>query len=55
MSWCGEKGGIQAAKQHHDVIMTPRTHNYFNFYHVEDKVNEPLAFDEFLPLEKVYS
>ena len=23
MSWRGEKGGIDAAKQNHDVIMTP--------------------------------
>ena len=25
MSWRGEKGGIEAAKQHHTVIMTPTT------------------------------
>jgi len=55
MSWRGEKGGIEAAKQHHDVIMTPTTYNYFDYYQVEDTENEPLAIGGFLPLEKVYS
>lgn len=32
MSWRGEAGGIEAAKQHHDVIMTPIDYCYFNFY-----------------------
>ncbi len=30
MSWRGEKGGIEAAKQKHDVIMTPGEQLYFN-------------------------
>lgn len=55
MSWRGEKGGIEAAKQHHDVIMTPTTYNYFDYYQSEDKDNEPLAIGGFLPIEKVYS
>lgn len=55
MSWRGEKGGIEAAKQHHDVIMTPTTYNYFDYYQVEDTNGEPLAIGGFLPLEKVYS
>lgn len=28
MSWRGESGGIEAAKQHHDVIMSPNTYLY---------------------------
>lgn len=55
MSWRGEKGGIEAAQQHHDVIMTPTTYNYFDYYQSEDTDNEPLAIGGFLPLEKVYS
>src|SRR6478672_9735952 len=31
MSWRGEKGGIEAAKQHHTVIMTPTTYVYFDY------------------------
>ncbi len=31
MSWRGEKGGIEAAKQKHTVIMTPTTYVYFDY------------------------
>ncbi|HRG93871.1 MAG TPA: beta-N-acetylhexosaminidase, partial [Chitinophagaceae bacterium] len=31
MSWRGEKGGIEAAKQKHKVIMTPGTPVYFDY------------------------
>lgn len=55
MSWRGEKGGIEAAKQHHDVIMTPGTHLYLDKYQSEDKKNEPLAIGGFISVEKVYS
>lgn len=57
MSWRGEKGGIEAAKQHHNVIMTPGTHCYFDKYQVdkEDQSKEPLAIGGFLSVEKVYS
>ncbi|MBC7650770.1 MAG: beta-N-acetylhexosaminidase, partial [Deinococcales bacterium] len=30
MSWQGEKGGIEAAKQKHQVVMTPGTYCYFD-------------------------
>lgn len=55
MSWRGEKGGIEAAKQNHDVVMSPNSHMYFDYYQAEDKENEPLAIGGYLPLEKVYS
>ncbi|EON77952.1 Beta-hexosaminidase [Lunatimonas lonarensis] len=55
MSWRGEKGGIEAAKMGHDVIMTPNSHLYFDHYQAADKSTEPLAIGGFLPLEKVYS
>ncbi len=55
MSWRGIKGGIEAAKQHHDVVMSPTTHMYIDHYQSEDKDNEPLAIGGFLPVEKVYS
>ena len=55
MSWRGESGGIAAAKQNHDVIMTPNTYLYFDYYQSADKKNEPLAIGGYLPLEKVYS
>lgn len=55
MSWRGESGGIAAAKQNHDVVMTPNTYLYFDYYQAADKKNEPLAIGGYLPLEKVYS
>ena len=54
MSWRGMKGGIQAAQMGHDVIMTPTTYCYFDYYQTADTENEPLAIGGFLPLEQVY-
>jgi hexosaminidase len=54
MSWQGEEGGITAAKQHHDVIMTPQGTCYLNFYQSSDP-RDSIAFGGFLPLEAVYN
>lgn len=54
MSWRGESGGIAAAKQKHDVIMTPNTYLYLDYYQ-GNPATEPVAIGGFLPLEKVYS
>ena len=53
MSWRGTQGGIDAVKQGHDVIMTPESHCYFNFYQGPQN-EEPIAFDGYTPLSKVY-
>lgn len=53
MSWRGIEGGIEAAKSGHDVIMTPTSHCYFDYYQ-SDHPDEPLAIGGFLPLKKVY-
>jgi hexosaminidase len=54
MSWRGEAGGIDAAKQNHDVIMAPNTYVYLDYYQANPKT-EPLAIGGYLPLWKVYS
>ena len=54
MSWRGTQGGVEAAKQHHNVIMTPTSHCYFDYYQ-SDLPTEPLAIGGYLPLKKVYS
>jgi hexosaminidase len=54
MSWRGEKGGIEAAKQKHDVIMTPTDYCYFD-YGQGDPKNEPINIGGYLTLKKVYS
>lgn len=55
MSWRGENGAIEAARQGHDAIMTPMSHCYFDFYQSLDRDNEPLAIGGYTPVEKVYS
>jgi hexosaminidase len=53
MSWRGEKGGIEAAKQGHNVVMSPTAYCYFDYYQSAHDI-EPLAIGGYLPLEKVY-
>ena len=53
MSWRGEEGGIAAAKQDHDVIMTPGTYCYLD--HSQSKNEDSVTIGGYLPLEKVYS
>lgn len=57
MSWRGIQGGIDAARQHHNVIMTPGSHCYFDHYQVDKDLQpkEPLAIGGYTSLEKVYS
>jgi hexosaminidase len=52
MSWRGVQGGIAAATAGHDVVMTPTTHCYFDYY--QGKVGQPRALGGYLPVEKVY-
>jgi hexosaminidase len=54
MSWRGMEGGIEAARQGHDVIMTPGSHVYLDFYQ-GDPAWEPLAIGGYTPLERVYA
>jgi hexosaminidase len=53
MSWRGESGGIEAAKQNHDVIMTPTTYVYLDYS--QTKREDSLVIGGYLPLEKVYN
>ena len=54
MSWRGTAGGIEAARQGHDVVMTPGTHVYFDHYQ-GPREGEPLGIGGYTPLEKVYA
>ena len=55
MSWRGTSGGIQAARQHHRVIMTPTTYCYIDYYQLKDQWGQPMAIGGYLPVSKVYS
>ena len=53
MSWRGTKGGIEAAKLKHPVVMSPNTYMYFDYYQGEHHI-EPYANGNLLPIKKVY-
>ncbi|WP_439185124.1 glycoside hydrolase family 20 protein [Carboxylicivirga taeanensis] len=53
MSWRGFEGGIEAANSGHDVVMTPTSYCYLDYYQ-GPMDTEPVAFNGYVPLEKVY-
>ena len=53
MSWRGEQGGIDAAKQNHDVIMTPGNPVYFD--HSQSENEDSITIGGYNPIEKVYA
>lgn len=53
MSWRGEQGGIDAAKQNHNVIMTPGNPVYFD--HTQTENEDSVTIGGFNPIEKVYA
>ena len=57
MSWRGPQGGIDAARQGNDVIMTPNTYFYLDYYQTADPETngEPLGIGGYVPLSKCYS
>ncbi len=53
MSWRGTEGGMAAARQGHDAIMTPGSHCYFDHYQADPDF-QPLAIGGFTTLKKVF-
>jgi hexosaminidase len=53
MSWRGIKGGIEAAKMGHDVVMTPTTFAYLDYVQGERTIDPPIYAS--LRLQKSYS
>jgi len=53
MSWQGTEGGIAAAQARHDVVMTPTSHCYFDFFQTDGP--EEFGNHGTTTLEKVYS
>ncbi|MBQ8337344.1 MAG: family 20 glycosylhydrolase [Bacteroidaceae bacterium] len=54
-SWRGIDGGLEAARQGHDCIMSPNNFMYFDYYQTTRTDEEPLAIGGYVPVEKVYS
>lgn len=55
MSWRGEAGGIAAARQQHDVIMTPNSAGFYIDHQQGAAEVEPVSIGGYSTLEKVYS
>ena len=53
MSWRGVQGGIDAAKSGHDVVMTPTSYCYFDYF--QGVEGEPRAIGGYLPIDTVYA
>ena len=54
MSWTGEQGGIAAAQQKHNVIMTPQTTGlYFDHYQSRSPL-EPVSFGRYAEFSETY-
>jgi hexosaminidase len=53
MSWRGFDGGIESARQGHDVVMCPVSHCYFDYYQANPDF-EPVGPGGFTTLKMVY-
>jgi len=53
MSWRGEQGGTQAAREKHNVIMAPNQYVYLNYSQTRNE--DSVTIGGYLPLEKVYN
>lgn len=53
MDWIG--GGLEAARSGHDVVMTPTTFCYLDYYQSTNHASEPRAIGGYIPLSKTYS
>lgn len=54
MSWRGEAAGFKSARMGHDVIMTPGSYMYFDFYQADPR-HLPVAIGGYTPIRKVYN
>ena len=55
MSWRGTKGGIDAARAGHDVVMAPTSNTYLDYAQSKDLSREPIGQSAVLPIETVYA
>ncbi|MCL7715046.1 family 20 glycosylhydrolase [Stenotrophomonas mori] len=53
MSWRGTEGGLKAASEGHDVVMTPVTHMYMDYLQT-DSPDEPPGRPTTITLQKAY-
>ena len=54
MSWRGTEGGLEAAKQGHDVVMSPSSDLYFDYLQTHS-ANEPPGRPSIIEMKQVYA
>lgn len=54
-AWTGTEGASEAIDRGNDVVLTPNSCLYFDFYQTKDTQMEPFAIGGFTPVEKVYN
>ncbi len=54
MSWRGTEGGLEAAKQGHDVVMSPSSDLYFDYLQTRS-ANEPPGRPSIIEMKQVYA
>src|SRR4029079_1318274 len=55
MSWRGTKGGIDAARAGHDVVLAANSKTYLDYAQSKDLSREPIGQSAVLPIETVYA
>ena len=55
MSWRGTQGGIEAARRGFDVVMTPNSHMYIDYYQSQERDKEPLCIGGLVTVPRLYS
>ncbi|WP_231459835.1 beta-N-acetylhexosaminidase [Pedobacter sp. Leaf132] len=55
MSWRGEDGGIAAAQQNHEVIMTPGSMGLYIDHKQSNSPDEPVTIGGYAPYQKIYA
>ena len=53
MDWIG--GATESATEGHDVVMSPTSYCYFDYWQSQDRTTEPRAMGGYLPLRRVYA
>lgn len=55
MAWRSMNYGVEAAEHGSDVVMSPTSHCYLDYYQARNQEGEPIAIGGYLPLRTVYS
>lgn len=55
MAWRSVDFGVEAAEHGSDIVMSPTSHCYLDYYQSRNQESEPIAIGGYLPLRTVYA